>query len=175
MGKLDEIVKVLAFILIVFTLVAGTVLGSILLNVYLHEMGHFAVAEHYHLQPSIHISGFVENEGGLRFNINPRAHTSFTDPHDTMKNIFITIAGPAVNIALTLLFVILHFVLHRALKKKMKATTVPSKFWKLTRISFFVDMVFLALIIPSFVSSVVNLSNLPGSDGAFLRQLVKQL
>jgi Zn-dependent protease len=175
LGKLDEILKTVLFILVVFTLVAGTVFGSIVLNVHLHELGHYVVAEHYGLQPHIHISGIVEHEGGLRFNMNPRAHTTFVDPHDVMKNIAITIAGPLVNILLTAGFMLLHLFIKRLLKKKIKTEMVPSKYWKLTRTAFFVDMIFLGLIIPSLVSAIVNLSNITGSDGAFLRELLKQL
>ena len=176
---ISNLVAALRFSSLVFFLIIGFVVASITINVHLHEFGHYWAAEHYELDPEVHITNVVElNSGEIRLNMNPLAYTEFKDPFDTDKNLRITLAGPIMNIMLTILFVLPYLILRRIIRKKMAFMNLIGDNlmeWKWLRVCFILDVIFISLIVPSLVSSIVNLSNAPGSDGAYIRELLKTM
>jgi hypothetical protein len=154
------------------------IFSSVTLNVYLHEYAHYAVADYYGLNPSINIQNIVEldDSRNIVFNANPKAFTTFNNPHDDQLNFEVTVAGPLMNVLLTLIFSAMYIVMRYSLllkSRKLKIIKDYDNLWKNLRLSFLVDVIFVSIIVPSLVSVFVNFSNIPGSDGSILRTLIK--
>lgn len=186
-AKFDEVSKIagaLVYLSSVIFLVVFGVLLSISMNVYLHELGHYVVADYYELNPTMHVTNVLSLENdSLRVNMNPVAYVQYQNPGNTpeaiRKNINVTLAGPLVNLIITIFFVVTYIFTKFFVKKKLFNSEIykrsSSYRLKVFKLSFLVDVIFISLLIPSLVSVIVNLSNIPGSDGAFLRELIKQL
>ncbi len=169
----------LFLVMSLFAISFFTIVSSVMLNVYLHELGHYAVADYYGLDPEMHISGVVEmGSEGVRMNLNPEAYVRYRDPGDTWKNILITAAGPFMNLVLLGFFVALQISLRRILMRKANVSRRygrKSSEIRYMRICLLSDIIFMSMAVPSLLSVVMNLTNTPGSDGAYLRQLFRQL
>ncbi len=151
---------------------------SVFVNVYLHELGHYVVADHYGLEPDMHIDSIIEGEPGeARFNMNPEAYVRYRNPGDTWKNIFVTAAGPLMNLLLFVFFFSMNIMSKRWFRKKIRVAkrVDPKSAVVYIRASFMVDLVLLSMAVPSLISFIVNMMNIPGSDGAHLRQLIREL
>ena len=187
----------LIFASAIISLIFFSVLLSISLNVYFHELGHFIVADFYNLNPEMYINNVINIEDNfIRVNMEPVAYVQYQNPGNTAeairKNIKITFAGPLANIIISIIFII-SYVLIRLLVMKTLKRSIRQKLSRVgsydsvskslkarytsrvLRICFFIDVIFISLIVPSLISVIVNLSNIPGSDGAFLRELIRQL
>lgn len=176
MGLDKRILRGLVYFCVVLSLVIFSGFASMGMNVYLHEMGHAAVAEYYGLEPRIHIDDMFLVEGEFRFNLHPRAYTTFSDPGDTAKNIWITLAGPLVNIGISILFAVLYTIFRSLVMRRLRRAAHKGRIKEqshLITLCFFVDVIFISMLVPAIISAVVNLSDIPGSDGAFLRELMR--
>ena len=113
-----------------------------------HELGHYAVAEYYDLDPEIH-TGKVFLDGSIK---NSIAVTTYHLHPDRTINILINGAGVFMNLSIALL----SFLAARKLKKD--------------------DMFFnflLLLAISNFVLAIVSLIPTHGSDGLKLLALLR--
>lgn len=110
-------------------------------NVLAHELGHYAVAESFHLNPKI---GF---QGGANFIWNGEmiAYTSYVGG-DELQDVLISAAGPLAN-----LFVGLFSV---AMGRKSR--------------NLYSQLFFLAFAITAFLSFISNIMPSNGSDGEII-------
>ncbi len=172
-------IAVFSLILSLFALSLFAVVSSVALNVYLHELGHYSVAALYDLNPEMHISNVVEMDSeGIRMNMNPEAYVRYKDPGDTWKNIHITIAGPLVNLILFVVFVLFQVYIHNRLSRKAdkaRRRGLRKQELRYSRICLIADIVLLSMAVPSLLSVIMNMLDTPGSDGAFLRELFREL
>ncbi len=183
-NRLSKVVGALVYLSnIVFLVIFGVML-SISVNVYLHELGHYLVADFYELNPSMHITNVLSlQDESLRVNMNPVAYVQYQNPGDSpegiRKNIAVTLAGPLANLFITILVFVSYILTKYILREKLYSSDIYKRSqkyrMKVFRLSFLIDVIFISLLIPSLVSVIVNLSNTPGSDGAFLRQLIRKL
>ena len=132
MVKLDEkstVVRMLIFASAIISLIFFSVLLSISLNVYFHEMGHFIVADFYDLNPEMHINNVISIEDNfLRVNMEPVAYVQYQNPGNTpeaiMKNIKVTFAGPLANIIISIIliisYVLIRLLVLKTLRRNMK-------------------------------------------------------
>ena len=181
---MSKIASALVYLSSVLFLVVFGVLLSISMNVYLHELGHYVVADYYELNPTMHVTNVLSLQNdSLRVNMNPVAYVQYQNPGNTLeairKNINVTLAGPLTNLLITVLL-LLGYIFTRLLVKNRLYNSdnyrKSSRYrLKVFKFCFLIDVIFISLIIPSLVSVIVNFSNTPGSDGAFLRELIKQL
>lgn len=170
-------VSSLVFFGIVFSLSFFMVLASITVNIYLHEMGHFVVADSYGLNPEMNISGVISvTDDRLQLNMKPVAYVRYRDPGDVLKNIYITIAGPLMNLLLVVMSLLFYVLMKRRFKIQLSSDRLSKKAkLRVIRLSFIFDIAFISFLVPCLVSVIVNLANISGSDGAFLRELLRQL
>lgn len=175
----DRNIRFFFLVLSILSLSFFGIVFSVAINVYLHELGHYVVADFYGLEPEMYINNVVEvGSDGVRMNVNPEAYVRYKNPGDTWTNIFITIAGPLVNLMLFLAFIYIHLIIHKRLSKKIKFARLrrnSKSESRLIRLSLFFDIIFISLAVPSILSVIINLANTPGSDGAYLRELIRQL
>lgn len=175
----NKILSALFFVVATLFLATSFVLASVTFNVYLHELAHYTVADHYELDPSIQISNVVEFDESSRivFNANPTAHTIFQDPHDDKVNFEVTFSGPLMNVLITLAFSLVYVVIRVLLysgQRQLKLAKNYERLWKMMKLTFFVDVLFISIIVPSLISVFVNFSNIPGSDGSILREILSK-
>lgn len=81
-----------------------------LINVVIHEIGHYTAADYYELEPRIAFEFENITESGLSFNSIPIAHTSFIDNGNEEQVRFIALGGPVANLIFGLiLFIVFLF------------------------------------------------------------------
>ncbi|MEK6843985.1 MAG: hypothetical protein AABX83_01015 [Nanoarchaeota archaeon] len=144
----DMLKKSLYILMCIFVFV-----NVFLLNVVLHEAGHYAAAVQYGLEPQIEfdIDGVRD---ALSFSLKSKAiaSTSFID-NGNKENLFVIVSmGPFVNLILGLIFMTLFFVF----RKK----------------NFFAEMILIAGIV-SFGAFVMNILPFEGIDGKVMLDILK--
>ncbi|MEM4247685.1 MAG: hypothetical protein QXH80_00275 [Candidatus Nanoarchaeia archaeon] len=133
------------------SLLFGAFLGVMLFaslfgNIVAHEFGHWLVAEHYGLNPQMHLG---ESLGGEKANLFTASFfTTYNAPVCTEQDIYVTFAGPLANILIAAGL----FLAYKIMPRK----------------TFRINMLFLVLIVPAVLSAIVNLAPLPASDGALI-------
>ena len=91
-------------------IVMGILIGAFvfinifLVNVVLHELGHYAAAEHYGLEPEIEFELGNLGEMGFSFEGVGLAYTSFIDNGNKAEMAVIALMGPFVNLLLGIVF-----------------------------------------------------------------------
>lgn len=146
-----KLLKVLNGTLLVSVIIA-TFIVSMMLNIVLHELGHYGVAKYYGLEP---IMNFSPNSStsikAYIFKFGPIASTSYNNGATTQQNFMVVAMGPYVHLLLSIIFLIglIHF--------------------KDNRFKF--------LMLTAFVVSaclfILNLVPFKGTDGYQLFQLLK--
>jgi Zn-dependent protease len=126
---------------------------SLAANVYFHELGHFAAASFYGLEPEVSFISLTSEASLYSLNSEALAYTTYAAPSSVAKDFIITIAGPLVNILFTAAF----YGLYRLAKAKD---------------NFILEMTFVAVTLTSVLSVVTNLIPVIGSDGYVLRSLL---
>ena len=123
-----------------------------LLNVVLHEVGHYAAAEHYGLEPEIDFD-FNGIEDALSFSFESRAiaSTSFVDNGNREELFVIVSMGPFVNLILSLIFMTLFVVFRKG--------------------GFFAEMALIACVV-SFGAFAMNILPFEGIDGKIIVDLL---
>lgn len=121
------------------------------LNVFLHELGHYAAAGQYGLEPEVEFEFENMTREGFKFGGVPVAYTSFNRSENNNEIVAVALAGPFANILLGIAFMFLFVFLRKRL------------YWKE-----------LALIgvITSIGSGLMNLLPFYGSDGALVWNLL---
>lgn len=128
---------------------------SFFANIYVHELGHFAVASYFDLSPSLHLSSETFQSGSAFFSsdLTPLAYVEFVGTSDPIQDFLVTIAGVFANF----IFVILGVVGYIFVKRK----------------SYSYDFIFLAVLVPALLSIFLNMSAAsPLSDGYHLFELL---
>ena len=124
-----------------------------LLNVVLHEAGHYAAAAQYGLEPQIEfdIDGVRD---ALSFSLESKAiaSTSFIDNGNKEELFVIVSMGPFVNLILGLIFMTLFFVFREK--------------------NFFAEMILIAGIV-SFGAFIMNILPFEGIDGRVMFDLIR--
>jgi len=122
----------------------------LLINVVLHEYGHYAAANYYDLDPEIKYN--FENITGAGFSLKgvPIASTSFIDNGDKNEMVVIASMGPFINLIMGLFFVFL-FIIFK--DKRLLG-----------------EILVIGMIV-SLGSFVMNLLPFSGSDGALIFRL----
>ena len=125
--------------------------NAIFLNVVLHELGHYAAAEHYGLEPEIEFN--FEKAGDLGFGLEsvPLASTSFIDNGNEGELRVIVLMGPFVNLLLGIMF-LAGFVFFRGKR--------------------FVEEIGLIGMTVSFGSFIMNMLPIQGVDGSLIFGLI---
>ncbi len=77
-----------------------------MLNVILHELGHYVVADNYKLEPIMEFELGKINDVGFGFEGIPIASTSFKDNGNNSELIAVALGGLFVNLILGLIFFI---------------------------------------------------------------------
>jgi len=127
-------------------------------NVYLHELGHFAVADALELEPEMHVKSPVNFSRSTVFSVSsPEASVTYqsSTPEIEYKDALIASAGPLVN---AFLAVFAGFIYLTLPKKSHKAT-----------------LLFLLFIVPCIASVVVNILPIQPSDGWIIWEYFSQL
>ncbi len=133
---------------LVATIFAGILIFSLIFNVCIHELGHYAVADSFGLHPSIHIYSPAQSTTLFMLNSEPIAYTSYQNISTSGQDAAIAFAGPAANA----LFAALIFLIYLRIpvhKRNLK-----------------LQLVFVLLIIPAIISAIGNILPLPNSDGS---------
>jgi Zn-dependent protease len=132
-------------------LIRGMMLGLVLFvslygNIVLHELGHFIVAKYFDLQPKMY---FFDNGSGTGFSFfNQHFYTTYSPIANSSKDFFIALAGPLVNLILTIVLAIIYVKIPKT-KQNLK-------------------LAILMLLIPAIISFVSNILPLAGTDGAII-------
>ncbi len=136
-----EISKEIFFILICLFVS----LNVFLVNIVLHEAGHYIAAENFGLEPEIKFDFGV---GNLSFGFEGKAlaSTSFDEPSNRGELFFVSIAGPLVNLIFGIIFSIVYFFVR------------DSK----------VRLLIIICVIVSLISFVMNMLPLWGTDGSIV-------
>ena len=122
----------------------------LLLNVILHEIGHYVIADYYNLDPKIEFSLENIRNFSLNFNSVPLADTSFNDPKNHSSLADVAMAGPIVNLFLGIIFFFI-FIFN---KKR----------------EYLREIMIIAMMV-SFASFIMNMLPLSGSDGSLIFRL----
>jgi Zn-dependent protease len=133
------------------SLIFGAFLGLMLFvslfgNIVAHEFGHWAVAEHYSLNPQMHFGESLDGEKANMFTAS--FFTTYNAPVCTDQDFWVTLAGPLTNVLIA-----------AGLLLAYKLT--PKKTYR-------INMLFLVLIIPAILSAIVNFMPLQASDGQLI-------
>lgn len=125
--------------------------GSFFLNIYIHEYGHYCVAEYFGLNPEVHFAT-TDADGNKISLYSPAAYTTYSSESKnlTTQDAIIAFAGPFVNLLFALVFCIVYI-------------TLPKK-----RKTFLTKTVFAMIIIPAIISFVINLIPVGISDGSII-------
>ena len=126
-------------------------IGSFFLNVAIHEYGHYAVADHYGLNPEIHFSAISQDTEGIAL-YGPSAYTSYSSSSRdfTPQDGIIALAGPLINLGFALAICGVYLAI-----PKQKRT-------------FPVQACFAMMLVPSFLSFIINMLPIGASDGAIV-------
>lgn len=119
-----------------------------LLNVVLHEIGHYVAADYYKLEPKIEFN--FEKIGEIfnfSFNGVAIASTSFIDERDNLEIFVVSLMGPFINLILGLIF-LMCFIFFRNNK--------------------YIGEIALIGFVVSFGSFVMNILPFNGSDGSLI-------
>ena len=125
--------------------------GSMGFNIFMHELGHFAVAEAYDSNPEMHFMPDGVSVNAFYTADSKIAYVSYdSDTVDiTQQDVKIAMAGPLVNLLLGSLGMLLYLSPKRSDLSKM---------------------LLILLIVPSYVSFVINIIPISPSDGFYLFQ-----
>jgi len=132
----------------VVILLAFALVGGLVVNIAIHEAGHWTVAEFYDFNPEIHLE--PDNLTSARFLMNgePIIYTSYQGGQSSPKqDMAVAFAGPLVNLAYFFSIVGAYVLIPK--KKK----------------NIYIDLLFVALAVPAIISAIGNLIPFPGSDG----------
>ena len=144
MGK--KSVKVIFGILIGIFVFANV----FLLNVVLHEAGHYWATEHYALEPEIAFNFENITGAGFSFKSIPIAYTSFLDNGNLYEMGVIALMGPFVNLLLGILFMLV---------------------FGFSKERFYLKGIVLMCVMISIGSSVMNLIPIRGTDGYLILRM----
>jgi hypothetical protein len=135
------------FLETIFTIFA-VFLGVFLLNVYTHEIGHYVVADAFGLEPKITMEPLRD---GLSFTAEPKplAYTEFNKTESDFELILIAIAGPIVNLLITIIFLIVYVNYKHNVR---------------------IQNIALAGLVPSLFSFVINIIPYSTTDGMMILQ-----
>lgn len=138
--------------LILAILLPVLLFGSFFVNVYVHEYGHYAVADYYGLNPEIHFNTEPISDYSKLSLYSPAAYTSYSSDSTeyTTQDATIALAGPLVNLA----FALIIYGIYLAIPKKKR--------------NFWVQACFAMLVIPAFMSFVINIAPIGFSDGSII-------
>ena len=79
---------------------------SMAASVYLHELGHFAVADAFGLTPDIHFVEYNElREVAFSAQSVPLAYVRYATGSNALQDFLIAIAGPLVNLVMAIALV----------------------------------------------------------------------
>ncbi len=176
----NDFLRSIAIVSGLLFLITSFVILGVTGNVFLHELAHYEVAKHFSLNPQMHISNVIEVRGmeGIRFNMNPVAYTTFSNPHDDFTNLYVTSAGPLMNIMISIVVLGLYLIVRYSISKKITSFLVKDRILLAKRwnnLRFVVDVIFISLLVPSLVASIVNLSSVSGSDGEAIRAILSRM
>lgn len=136
----------ISFIVIVVLIV------SMLANVYLHELGHFMVADSFALNPEIHLTSPVKMKGAAFSFNNIVAYTSYNSTDNPAKVALIAIAGPGMNILIALIACLIYLIIPR-----------QKRTWS-------IYLIFIIVLVSALFSAAFNLIPVYPSDGYILLQ-----
>lgn len=123
-------------------------LGSLFLNIFAHEAGHWTAAEAFSLNPQIHV---FEAYGGGSFSFfTPTFFTTYNPAGTLNQDILVAFAGPLFNLIITLGLIATYFAI-----PKEQRTFKPT-------------LLFIVLTIPALISFVANLMPFPSTDGSMI-------
>lgn len=145
---------------------------GIIMNIYLHEVGHYLVADHFGLNPTMHFTTGSNREGSvfsLILSKEFKAYVKFDALGGDMQNLLVTAAGPLVNLGISMVLASVYFLVVKRLKKNQRL--YKKHFWNF----LLVDAIFVSLLIPSVLSFLINMSWIAGSDGAIIYELLGKL
>ncbi len=137
-------------------LIGGVLIVSLLFNVYIHELGHFAVASAFNLNPELHIDGAAR---GLAFAMNgePIAWTAYSSISTKLQDIYVTMAGPIANLLLSAMLGLTYFIVPKRKRKIL------------------IQLLFITAILPAIMAFVGNIIPTAGNDGSILLSLLRGL
>ena len=121
-----------------------TIAAGMTLNVYLHELGHYVVADQLGMNPEMHFDAPVEIDYGAKaVRTNPApAYVSYDSivPEYTYNDALIAISGPLVNGFLMLFFGGLFLAVPRKHKNSFKSS-VLSIFFVIALLSIILNII----------------------------------
>ena len=139
-----------------FALCATVLTLTFVFNIAAHEIGHYAIADHYNLNPSIHV-GRGTNDAQTNFDLvstltSPSIYTAYSaESKDlTSHDAIIAFFGPFVN----LMIAMSALVMYKKLPKHKKGD--------------YGFLIFLLIFLPSLASGVINLLPFANSDGRMI-------
>jgi Zn-dependent protease len=130
---------------------------SICANVYLHELGHFAVADAAGLSPSIHFMEY-DNLSEVAFSAQniPLAYVTYSVSASAIQDLIIALAGPLVNVLLAILIAVAY--MYTPLKDRVS-----------------VQLAYFVLLIPTLIAIVSNFIPIAGTDGYLMLKAISSL
>ena len=120
--------------------------NTFLVNIVVHEWGHYLAADYYELQPEITFEFRNLSLAHFNFNSIAIANTSFIDDRNGEHVVVIALAGPFFNLFLGVLCLTICI------------------FWKK---GFVKEMLFMGFLI-SLASFLMNMVSFSGSDGSLI-------
>ncbi|PIN68946.1 hypothetical protein COV93_07440 [Candidatus Woesearchaeota archaeon CG11_big_fil_rev_8_21_14_0_20_43_8] len=146
---------------LMFLLVICLITFSFITNIILHELGHYAIAKSFDLDPTVHFfTSLFDDSGKLAFdlkrlNSEPVAYVQFTGTDDAWASFNVTIAGVMVNLLLAVFICFVYVHVERNLLS---------------------ELVFLSFLVPTVISILINLNIFsPISDGTAMLQIILQM
>lgn len=139
---------------LLFGMALGAILlGSLFLNIFAHEAGHWTAAEAFNLNPKIHV--FEPYAGGKFSLFTPNFFTTYSPNSLHLTDVIVAFAGPLVNLLITIGLIAVYFAI-----PKEKRT-------------FRLNLILTVLIIPALISFIANMLPLPATDGSIIWNLVR--
>jgi len=130
---------------------------SMCANVYLHELGHFAVADAAGLSPSIHFMEYDHlSEVAFSAQSVPLAYVTYSISASAIQDFIVALAGPIVNILLAILIAIAY--MYTPLKERVS-----------------VQLAYFVLLVPTLIAIVSNLIPVAGTDGYLMFKAISSL
>jgi membrane-associated protease RseP (regulator of RpoE activity) len=158
--------------ILILLMVISATFFSLVINVVAHEYGHYKVAQYYDLNPKMNLPiNDLKDVKSLSFYMSDdfRAYVSFDATGTNRQDLFVTFAGPAINLLLSLLIIFVYFLLVYRLKKS-------NKFYKKNYLILLaLDAIFISLLIPCVLSFLINMLPITGSDGLVIYELLDKL